>query len=386
MILESASLHDNTPMAPPTFIRCSESTQIVELRSFLVKVGVENVDNSEVTQENWPSAFISHIPQLRVCFRSDKVSESEAIDLLTTVSSLVIGLPDNYIDEAVNKLCELYEDFSEPKNRKHFAKLYSLNVLFTGLPEDHHSRYRVYRALVTCASELGALSQIYTQTEKVAMLLKVCKCSPAECQSLWRRMSEVHQASSNTKLATQAMINLLSTYSKGNAAGARDDALKCILAVIQDPSFLSHNRLMSLKPLLEIYVSGGLGDFAAFMKKNPTFLAENGLNEKACLDKLRTLSLMNIAENAAELDYATVCKKIDLPEDQLEAFIIEAVRQRVITCKLDQINKRILITGALPRNFGAPQWQSLCRLLKEWESGLRVVQSGLAMMIGTTTQ
>ncbi|VDK38240.1 unnamed protein product [Taenia asiatica] len=363
----------------------------------MTKVGVENVDASEVTQENWPSAFISHIPQLRVCFRSDKVTESDAIDLLTTISSLVIGLPGDYIEEAVNKLCELYEDFSEPKNRKHFAKLYSLNVLFTGLPEDHHSRYRVYRALVTCASELGALSQIYTQTEKVATLLKVCRCAPAECQSLWRLMSEVHQSSGNTKLATQAMINLLSTYSEGNAAGARDDALKCILAVIQDPSFLSHNRLMSLKPvqflegepvykLLEIYVSGGLGDFAAFMKKNPTFLAENGLDEKACLDKLRTLSLMKIAENVAELDYATVCKKIDLPEDQLEAFIIEAVRQRVITCKLDQINKRILITGALPRNFGAAQWQSLYRLLKEWESGLRVVQSGLATMIGTTTQ
>ncbi|KAL5104512.1 Eukaryotic translation initiation factor 3 subunit M [Taenia crassiceps] len=350
-------------MAPPTFIRCTESSQVVELRNFLTKVGVENVDDSPVTQENWPSALISHIPQLRVCFRSDKVIEPDAIDLLTTISSLVIELPDNYIDEAVTKLCELYEDFSEPKNRKHFAKLYS---------------YRVYRALVACASELGALSQIYTQTEKV------CRCTPAECQSLWRLMSEVHQASGNTKLATQAMINLLSTYSEGNAAGARDDALKCILAVIQDPSFLSHNRLMSLKPvqflegepvhkLLEIYVSGGLGDFAAFMKKNPTFLAENGLDEKACLDKLRTLSLMKIAENVAELDYATVCKKIDLPEDQLEAFIIEAVRQRVITCKLDQINKRILITGALPRNFGAAQWQSLYRLLKEWESGLRDV-------------
>ncbi|VDM26379.1 unnamed protein product [Hydatigera taeniaeformis] len=323
-------------MAPPTFIRCTESVQIVELRNFLTKAGVENIDNSEVLQKNWPSAFISHIPQLRVCFRSDKVTEPEAIDLLTTISSLVIGLPENYIDEAVNKLCDLYEDFSEPKNRKHFAKLYSLNVLFTGLPEDHHSRYRVYRALVNCASELGALSQIYTQTEKIATLLRVCKCTPAECQFLWRRMSEVHQASGNTKLATQAMINLLSTYSEGTAAGAREDALKCILAVIQDPSFLSHSRLMSLKPvqflegepvhkLLEIYVSGGLGDFAAFTKKNPTFLTENGLDEKACLDKLRTLSLMKIAENVAELDYATVCKKIDLSEDQLEAFIIEGL-------------------------------------------------------------
>uniref|UniRef100_A0A5K3F2J1 PCI domain-containing protein n=1 Tax=Mesocestoides corti TaxID=53468 RepID=A0A5K3F2J1_MESCO len=384
-------------MAPPTFITCSESEQIVELKRFLKKAGVDKVDKSEVTQENWPSVFIKCIPLLRVCWKNDKVTDTESVDLLTTVSSLIIVLPPAHTEDAVNKLCDLYEDFSEPKNRKHIAKLYSLNVLFSGLPEEHHARYRIYRALVSCATELGALSQIYTQTEKVASILKVCGCSPAECQNLWRQMYEVHQASGNTKLATQAMINLLSTYSDGGAAGAREDAFKCILAAIQDPSFLSHNRLITLKPvqylegepvhkLLEIYVSGGLSDFASFIKKHPKFLAEHGLNEKACLDKLRTLSLMEIAENVAELDYETVCCKIDLPEDQLEAFIIEAVRQRVITCKLDQIHRRILITGALPRNFGRPQWQSLYSTLKEWETGLRVVQNSLRTMIGTAVQ
>ena len=49
----------------------------------------------------------------------------ETIDLLTTVSSLVIQLPNEFIAEAVTKLCDLYEDFSDGKNRKHFAKLYS---------------------------------------------------------------------------------------------------------------------------------------------------------------------------------------------------------------------------------------------------------------------
>ena len=76
-------------------------------------------------------------------------------------------------------------------------------------------------------------------------------------------------------------------------------------------------------------MSGGLPDFAAFLKKNPTFLIENGLDEKACLNKLRTLSLMEIAENVAELDYATVCKRIGLPEDQLEDFIIEGGIQQI---------------------------------------------------------
>lgn len=101
-----------------------------------------------------------------------------------------------------------------------------LNVLFSGLPDEHHSRYRIYRTLVSCAAQLGALPQIFTQTEKVADLLKTCGCSPAECQALWRQMSQVHKASGNTKLATQAMINLLSTYPEDSAAGARDDALK----------------------------------------------------------------------------------------------------------------------------------------------------------------
>ena len=46
---------------------------------------------------------------------------SEAIDLLTTISSLVIQLPPEFIAEAVNSLCDLYEDFT---------KLYSYKYIF----------------------------------------------------------------------------------------------------------------------------------------------------------------------------------------------------------------------------------------------------------------
>ncbi|KAM7537706.1 hypothetical protein Aperf_G00000077444 [Anoplocephala perfoliata] len=384
-------------MAPPIFIECSDSDQIEELKVYLKKLGADKIDDSEVNESNWPAILIRCIPYLGIVFRSDKVSENEATSFLVTISSLVMRLPAEFIDDAVTKLCALYEDFSDKKNRKHFAKLYSLDILLNGLPDEHHSRYCVYRSLVACASELGELGHIHTETETVEGLLKQCNCTPAECQALWRQMSIVHQATNNTKLETQALINLLSTYPNGKETGARDDAFRCILAVIKDPSILDHNRLMSLKPvqswegqpiykLLEIYVSGGLSDFAAFTNEYPSFLADHGLDKQVCLDKLRTLTLMEIAETAGELDYATACKKLNLSIDHLEPFIIEAVRQKVITCKLDQINQRIIITGALPRTFGRPQWQSLSATLKEWESGLRVVQSSLAAMIGTTSQ
>ncbi len=74
-----------------------------------------------------------------------------------------------------------------------------------------------------------------------------------------------------------------------------------------------------------IYYSGSLNDFAEFTKKYPKFLPENKLSEKACLDKLRTLSLMELTENIAELDYETICNTINIKEDELEAFIIEGM-------------------------------------------------------------
>uniref|UniRef100_A0A183T8X4 PCI domain-containing protein n=1 Tax=Schistocephalus solidus TaxID=70667 RepID=A0A183T8X4_SCHSO len=367
--------------------------QIIELKNFLKEYGVDKVDQGEVTQENWVSAFIKCIPLLSVCWTNDKVTEAQAIDLLTTVASLIIQLPVDSIPQAVEKLCVLFEEFKSPVNRRHLAKLYSLNVLFAGLTEEDHARFRIYQALITCAHKVGALHQIFTNTERVANLLKACRCTPEECKKLWRQLSEVHMATGNTKQATQALINLLSTYTAGNAVDARNDAVRCIVAAIQDLSFLSHSRLMALEPvqflegepihkLLGIFVSGGLSDFSAFTKKYPKFLSENGLTEEACLSKIRILCLMEMAENIAELDYETVCKKIELPEDQLEAFVIEAVRQKVITCKLDQINRRILITSALPRNFGRSQWLSLAKTLQEWRVGLRVVQSSLGTMIG----
>lgn len=107
------------------------------MKTYLKKLGADKIDDSEVNESNWPTELIKCIPYLRIVFRSDKVSENgalivlsffillEATSFLVTISSLVMRLPAEFIDDAVTKLCALYEDFSDKKNRKHFGKLYS---------------------------------------------------------------------------------------------------------------------------------------------------------------------------------------------------------------------------------------------------------------------
>ncbi|VEL22459.1 unnamed protein product [Protopolystoma xenopodis] len=149
---------------------------------------------------------------------------------------------------------------------------------------------------------------------------------------------------------------------------------------------------MSIKPiqflegepvhkLLTIFVNGTLQDLAQFIEKHPDFIKQNDLSEEACLNKLRMLTLMELAEKSSELDYATVAKELKLEEEKLEFFIIEAVRQRIISCKLDQVQRRIIVTGALPRNFGRAQWKNLYETLLNWRTGLTQVQTSLVHMM-----
>ncbi|OON15959.1 hypothetical protein X801_08232 [Opisthorchis viverrini] len=119
--------------------------------------------------------------------------------------------------------------------------------------------------------------------------------------------------------------------SEATAAQARQDAIKCIISVIQDPSLLAHDQLHTLKPIQflegepvhDIFVSGNLSTFKTFLNSHPDFLIQNGLDENACLHKLRLLTLMQLSENQIELSYDAAARELELPLDELEPFIIE---------------------------------------------------------------
>ncbi|VDQ02311.1 unnamed protein product [Trichobilharzia regenti] len=140
------------------------------------------------------------------------------------------------------------------------------------------------------------------------------------------------------------------------------------------------------KKFFKIFVSGDLNTFKKFLAKHPNFLNQNNLNEEACIHKLRLLTLMQLSENLSELSYSEAAAHLNLEIEEVEPFIIEAVRQRAVACKLDQVQKKILITGAFPRTFGRPQWINLHDTLIQWRSHLGTVQSSLSMMVQNKVQ
>ncbi|CAL8093066.1 unnamed protein product [Calicophoron daubneyi] len=374
------------------FISCSEAKQVAELKKFLKTHGAKSLEASEVRPDNWLDEFRKCIQHLKICWKDEGINETDVNDVLTTVASLVIQYPPDKLEGIVDLLCTEYLDFSGENTRKHKSKLFSLNLIFHGLTPESHCKCGVYLTLVSCAKACGLLQQIITEPTKVASWLSKCRCSTEERQQVWRKLYETHAEMKEDRRATEALVYLLSTYTEETAAQARQDAIRCIISVIQDPSLLAHDQLYALRPIqflegepvhdfFKIFVSGNLSTFRSFLSQHPDFLTQNGLDEEACLHKLRLLTLMQISENQTEISYDAAVRELELSKEELEPFIIEAVRQRAVACKLDQVQHRILITGAFPRTFGRQQWINLHETLMQWHAGLRTVQSSIGSMI-----
>lgn len=106
------------------------------------------------------------------------------------------------------------------------------------------------------------------------------------------------------------MTALLGTYTETDAATARDDAMECVRTAVVDPKSFSFDhleRLSAVKALkqsdplmftaLELFVSGTLKDYQAFVAKNPKFVSEHlRVDDTILLKKIRLLTLMSLAE------------------------------------------------------------------------------------------
>ena len=98
---------------------------------------------------------------------------------------------------------------------------------------------------------------------------------------------------------------------------------------------------------------------------------------------MRLLTLCSIAAGVHELNYSTVAKELQVSEDSVEDWIIQAIMEKLIEAKLDQVRQIVVVNRAMPRTFGDQQWESLNKKLNDWKTNvkqlLNIVQSSAPM-------
>jgi len=381
-------------MTIPTFIDLQEQEQCEELRQYLKDLG------GSIAVENAPQGFVADLHEIinvsSVSFKEENESDIESV--LNSIVSLIIQVPhtDTNINKLVGLFCEKLVQTTEPKMG--LISLRVLQNLFEGLGENKLLRYDVYFSLITIAGKTNQIHLITIDLDTVKTWFSGANgVSTEKFQNLYRLLHEVLLQTRNGGKASKVMIELLGTYTEENASQARSDAQKCIVSSLVDPNTFLMDNLLTLKPvkilegekihdLLTIFVSEKLGAYVAFYEANKAFVDSLGLNHEQNMKKMRLLTFMQLAESRKEIAFEQVQSELLLGDADVEPFIIDVLKTKLVRAKIDQLTKKIVVSSTMHRTFGKPQWQQLHDTLKIWQFNLGKVQSTIAQAIHTHQQ
>lgn len=60
-----------------------------------------------------------------------------------------------------------------------------------------------------------------------------------------------------------------------------------------------------------------------------------------------------------------------------------ALRTKMIRARIDQSNKRVIVSSTQHRTFGKPQWQQLRDILTRWRHNISQVEHSMSAILNT---
>lgn len=123
--------------------------------------------------------------------------------------------------------------------------------------------------------------------------------------------------------------------------------------------------------LATIYVNGSYKDLIDLTKTSKIFTTVPGLTQEAAVTKIRLLTLTALAQEKTNIPYQQIATALDVPLDDAESFVLDAISEGILDAKLDHLSSSIFVTYALRREFATAQWTDLHNKLGKWLDNIK---------------
>jgi len=225
-------------MNVPVFIDISLEEQAEELRAWMKSQGAEiSEERSEKGLEDDLQKIIS------VCDVSfkDGTGEADVEGILNGVVSMLALCSGDRTEALILAFCEKLS--KAPSQEMSLVCLKVLWSLFQSLAEASAMRFHVYYYLVGIAGKTGQLNTVYKDMAATTNMFTKAPLTTEQRQKLYRLLHEVLLANRKADQAGKVMVDLLGTYTTENASEAKEEAQRCIIASLADPSTFLFDHL-----------------------------------------------------------------------------------------------------------------------------------------------
>ncbi|GAV08464.1 hypothetical protein RvY_18147 [Ramazzottius varieornatus] len=376
----------------PVFPSKSLNQQLIELAEYFKNelkgdIGVPDEDD----QSEMILTIFSLVESSHLALKAPQESQCESLlnGILTCV--LCFELPEETREKLIHNFANKLADTSEADGGLKYAgaRLKVLSTLFYGMNEDSAVRFTPYCRLVELATASSYLHRVPTDPSKVREWIKAWKLDNSNIRILWRVLhASLMKSGDNTK-ASRVMVELLKTFSLETANEAKEEAVRCVRDAIADPYAVSLDHLLHLKPvqhlrgqalyqLLEIFVSGNVADYMRFYSQHRDAVDRTDLLHEANLRKIRLLTFLKMCRGHQVITHDEIEKELMLPPAEVEDFLIDALKTRLISGKIDAAQRRFRVTTCVEPSFSKAKWIELRDGLSQWQSQVRHMKRMLA--------
>ncbi|NXR99219.1 EIF3M factor, partial [Oxylabes madagascariensis] len=321
-------------MSVPAFIDITEEDQAAELRAYLKSKG------AEISEENAEGGLHVDLTQIiEVCDVCLKEDDKDVESVMNSVVSLLLILEPDKQEALIENLCEKLVKFREGERPS--LRLQLLSNLFHGMDKNTPVRYTVYCSLLKVASSCGAIQYIPTELDQVRKWISDWNLATEKKHTLLRLLYDVL-----VDCKKRYKRQLLGSYTEDNASQARVDAHSCLYLTMEENQDYVFGKLVCVhKWELHWLPYSSLQQVPSERTRvsRAVSLQSLGLLHEHNMAKMRLLTFMGMAVENKEISFDTMQQELQIGADDVEAFVIDAVKTKMVYCKIDQTQRKVVV-------------------------------------------
>jgi hypothetical protein len=371
------------------FAYADEQEQISQLHNYLNQKGA-NLPPLEANADRFSS-----VKELIKGSKALAKSTDDIEEVLNSILSIVITFSSEEATKLIQTWSEvaLSAEFSGTGWQSNAGRIVTVFSTIFHFYDQHPSlKFSIYKVLVELTGRAKLTKFLDISTSTLNSYFSEWKLTVEQQREVLRILHAALLSDNRPQQAAEVMSRLLQTYTQADASNAEQDALECVRTAIIDPQTFSFDHLLRIQAvkhleknhsalfkLLKIFSHGRLNEFKIFVKENPKFISEKlKIEEDLLLKKIKILTLISLAEQNKVLSYEQLQKELELQtEDELENFLINVLKSKAVSGKLNGVRKEFYITAFDQRCFDRKEWKNLRSNLQNLLDNLKMTKKSV---------
>lgn len=252
-------------------------------------------------------------------------------------------------------------------------------------------RLPILQAILKLTKEHSLLETFGSKIQNVPAWLRDWEASPEDSRAIYEAVADLcHKTDFEVKY-TEFLIRAIETFGPGEDSTKL--TVRTVNAVLNEEARLTVDDLLVLPAvrelqhtstghfdLLHLLSSGNLADVKQFNASHESFYSTNSVSQPIVEHKFRILTVASLSarQDNRKLRYSDVSRALEVPEAEVESWIIETIKCGLVEGKLSQPSATFLVHRATYRVFDHEQWEEVSAKLASWKESLQGILEVIA--------